>query len=133
MGYFWELKGRIAFGQGLYQMALDASIQSKLAYEKSGDIVRANTSLSGVAFFQMLTGRVDEGLANTKKVEEIIYGTEDDYKVLSYYNGVNWILAHRCSGQPYEKLEKELRDYIRENEDALLLEHLEFALNWECN
>jgi len=133
MGYFWELRGRIAFGLGVYQEALDATLKSKEEYEKSGDLIRANHSLSGIAFFQLLTGQVHKGLANTQKVEDIIYETEDDYKVLSYYNGVNWILANKCSEQPYQKLEKELRDYGVQNEDNLLLEHLEFALNWNCD
>ena len=132
MGYFWELQSRIFFGLGFFHGALEASIESKKEYEKAGDMVRANHTLSGIAFFQMLTGQVEEGVANTKKVEDLIYETEDDYKVLSYYNGVNWILAHKCAGRPFKKLENELREYIRKKNDFLLLEHLKFVLNWQC-
>ncbi len=132
MGYYWELRSRISFGLGFFQDALEASIQSRDEYKKSGDQVRANHALSGIAFFQMLIGEVEKGVANTKIVEDLIYETEDDYKVLSYYNGVNWILAHKCSGQPYKKLEDELKDYIRKKNDTMLLEHLEFAIQWKC-
>ena len=64
----------------------------------------ATYTQSSIAFFEILTGRAEAGIERTKKIDDIIYSVEDEYKKLSFYNGLNWIIALRCSGKDYNGL-----------------------------
>jgi len=130
--YYFELLSRVAFGLGHYSQALRHSNMSYQAYDESGDKVRAVQALSAVGFFKIINGQIEEGLEDTKRVDEVIYATDSEYKRLSYYNAINWIIAYRCSEHDYAELERSVRQGIRDNKDLLLMKQLKFALSWNC-
>ena len=130
--YYHELLSRVFFGLGDYEAALEEANESHQVYEKLGDSVAATYTQSSIAFFEILTGRAEAGIERTKKIDDIIYSVEDEYKKLSFYNGLNWIIALRCSGKDYTDFEHGLRDKIADSGDQLLKKHLDFALTWNC-
>ena len=130
--YYYELLSRVAFGLGHYSQALRHSEMSYQQYDEAGDRVRSVQALSAVGFFKIINGQIEEGLEDTKRVDEIIYATDSEYKRLSYYNAINWIIAYRCSGNEYDELEKSVRQGINDNKDLLLMKQLKFALGWNC-
>jgi tetratricopeptide (TPR) repeat protein len=131
LGFYHELRSRLAFKKGRYQEALEASLASIEEYELDGDAFRATQAKSGAAYFMILTGRVEEGLTLTKEVDDVIFRA-DGLEQLSFYNAINWLQGYRCKGKPYDDLEKQLKNRIASHKDQFLKEHLEFALKWDC-
>jgi hypothetical protein len=131
MGYYYELKSRVAMGTGFYTEALYFSEKSHATYLASGDFIRATNALCSVAFFQLLVGEIDEGIANTKKVDGTIYGS-NEFSQISYYNLLNWLLIYRCSKEPYTQIESDLRAYIEKSNDSYLEKVFDFVKNWNC-
>lgn len=131
-GYYFELLSRVAFGLGEFAQALAHSEASYSNYEQAGDKIRAVQAMSAVGFYKIINGRITEGLEDTRQVDEEIYATENEYKRLSYYNAINWIVAYRCSGHDYKTLVESVEQAIQANKDLLLMKHLKFALSWNC-
>ncbi len=131
LGYYYELKSRVAFGKGLYLAALDFSQKSFDEYERIKAKEKTVYARCSIAFFQLLVGFVEEGIEETKAVEEIIYSS-DGYAQLSFYNAVNWMLIYRCSKEEYAHIEDNLVNYVQETNDTYLGELLEFVRDWQC-
>lgn len=131
-GYYYELLSRVAFGLGHYSQALAHSKDSYDHYSNAGDKVRSVQALSAVGFYKIINGYIEEGLEDTKRVDEEIYLTKSEYKRLSYYNAINWVIAYRCTDHDYSDLEQSIREGILNNEDLLLQKQLKFALTWNC-
>lgn len=131
-GYYYELLSRVSFGLGHYSQALENSKLSYKHYVEAGDEARAIQTLSAVGYYKILNGQIEEGLEDTKRVDEAIYATESEFKRLSYYNAINWIIAYRCSGHDYSEIERSVREGIENNNDLHLMKQLKFALVWNC-
>lgn len=131
LGYYYELKSRVAFGKGLYLAALDFSQQSFDEYERVNAKDKSVYARCTIAFFQLLVGFVDEGIEGTKAIDEVVYSS-DRYAQLSYYNAINWMLIYRCSKEEYGHIEDNLVQHVRETNDTYLGELLEFVRKWKC-
>ena len=131
LGYYYELYSRIAFAQGEYRNALGLSTLSLLEYRSQGDERRSTHALSTVGFFKIITGQVKEGLLDTQTVQDRIDDSED-YQELSYYNGINYLIAARCAKKNFTYLRNDIAQYIKDTKDVYLEEVLEFAMTWNC-
>jgi len=130
LGHFYHLKARSAFGQGMFQRALDFSQDALNEYEIIGDHEHQTNAMIDIGFFQMLTGNMKDGLETTYEIAEII--SEKKYKKLSYYNAINLIFAYKCSGIDNQELKDQVSLWINSQEDFFLKSLLDFALNQNC-
>ena len=138
LGFYYELYSRIAFAQGDYQSALGLGSLSLFEYETEGDTRRSTYALSTVGFYKILTGQVKEGLEDTQTVQDRIDESEDFHE-LSFYNGINYLIAAKCSKKnstlllkDVTELEKDIVKYVADTHDSFLEEVLTFSKTWRC-
>ena len=131
LGYYYELFSRIAFSEGKYRSALGLSTLALFEYESQKDDFRSTYAQSTVGFYKIITGQVRDGLEDTRLVQERI-DDSGEFQELSYYNGINFLIAARCSKKNFTDVLKQIKGYIRDSRDTHLEEILEFALTWNC-
>ena len=129
MGYFYELKNRIAFARGHFGQALIFARESLDAYLLSDDRNAIAIAENNLGFALLINYHFDEALPLLKKLDA--YAKEHDAVFLSYLNTVNWILAHRLKGMYFGDMEAQVRLWIQTYQDENLKSHLEFVLNWD--
>jgi len=132
LGFFYQLKSNVYLGLTDYQKALSMAERSYSEFKANDDNYSAVQIRPTIGFLKILNGDIDGGIAETRRVDEIIYSTKSEYRVLSYYNALNWILIYRCSGEPFEDMVAEIKAYNQEEKDIRLMELLEFVLAWPC-
>ena len=130
--YYYELLSRVFFGTMDYNAALDAARESHKGYLENGDPISATHALSSVAFYEILTGQAEAGVLKNKEIDEIIYSDGEEYRKLSFYHAINWILVLRCAEEDYSDYEDEVNRYLNQSMDFFLKRLLNFSLTWNC-
>lgn len=131
LGYYYELLSRVEFRKGRYANALE-HLENALS-EHGEDFVRATRVLSGIAFYKLLLGQIDGGLADTKLVDLRLNEDPSQFPKTSYHNGVNWLIIKKCSQDEYQDIENGIREYITASNDWMLEWTLRFAIAFDCN